>query len=146
MLRTIKIGFMLLMLGMYVAAGDVSMVQAQGEGPPDSTQRVTGPAIDAVMTSTYDNGTVTSVIVGSCKKQSIVLYGTFNAVSPNDFSSQNASTIENRHLGPALQLCFPGSSGTMIITGVSKFNNTGVDSTGKGALGADISISSLEPK
>ena len=146
MFQWARTGFMFLILGIMMVSLDISDVRATGEGPPDSTQRVTGPAIDAVMTSTYDNGTVTSVIVGSCKKTAIVLYGTFNAVAPNDFNSQTAATIENRRLGPALQQCFPGSLGEMIITGVSKFSNTGVDSTGKGALGADVSISVLEQK
>ena len=112
--------------------------------PPSGAERVTGPPIEAVLTATFDAGTsqASIVIVGSCKKTPIALGPIATSSSPALFAGRTLASVENiRLVGAAPAGCFSAAGGeTLLVTGVTKFNNTGV------ALGADVSLSAVEPK
>jgi hypothetical protein len=151
MVYRFALGFLLIAasLALLLPGSTPSLVWAGAGEPPSGTERVTGFPIDGVLTSTYADdgsgagtGTATTVIVGSCKKVAVAFGPAGLLTDAATFASQTADSVINRRLsgvGPAG--CYsPGGGESLIITNVTKFNNTGT------AIGADVSLQVVEPK
>lgn len=142
-------GLIVITLILGVAVSGYAATSTLKEPPDSNKERIIGPPIDGVLTATLneDGISATVVVVGNCNKAAIVFGpGPFPVNTEptvgKTFSETTAADIENYRMngaGPAG--CFSTAGGeNLIITGVTKFNNTGT------AIGADISISVVEIK
>ena len=143
MLRVSMLIVLMLLSGIMTAH-----VDAQNE-PPSGTERIIGPPIDGVLTAALDESmfAATIVIVGNCNgingtKIPVALGPVPYPISPAGFANATASDMDNfRIRGGGAPGCYSLTGGEdLIITGVTKFNNTGT------AIGAEVSISVVEPK
>jgi|SRR5687768_3435435 hypothetical protein len=113
--------------------------------PPPPGQRITGPAIDGVITLLPNGtGSVSITVIGRCGstlKTPVSLFGSLS--SPVPFADIKPVNIEGQILNhPVIQqTCWPTDpTGSLIVTAVTKFANDGA------VAGGDISISLMQSK
>lgn len=93
--------------------------------PPGGTERLTGPAVVATISASYDSGnqTVTAVISGHCKGVDVVLPSTFQY--RGYFDRVTAADLEDMRISGAQLACNGYVPVDLIINTVNKFTNTG---------------------
>lgn len=105
--------------------GIVSNGYSSLKEPPTGTERLTGPAIVATVSASYNSLTneVTAVISGYCKGEDVILSSTFLVLG--GFNTVTAADIEDMRIPGAQLACNGYVPVDLIINTVSKFTNTG---------------------
>jgi hypothetical protein len=112
--------------------------------PPSGSERITGPHIEGVFTAIPGAVSTEAIatFVGSCKKVAVSFGPSIIGIlKPFEQLTSDADILNMRFEGTAAQAtCFPGEPGKLILSGVSKLNNSGT------VLGADVSVSLVQNK